>query len=148
MAEQFTWRRNFAPGPTPGQSLGSNIDGAAPVVRSHGGTAMRHLGVIALLFIPAYAMAGESSRLLERMPEAKRLDTLATVVRSVGDDCDTATKYFYKGEEPKSNQDFFAVRCGDGKDYLVAIENTGNMSSTVTECNVLKLVGVECWTPF
>jgi len=46
----------------------------------------RVLGVIALLFIPAYAMAGESSRLLERMPEAKRLDTLATVVRSVGDD--------------------------------------------------------------
>lgn len=94
-------------------------------------------------------MAGAASDTINALPEQRRADLFRQLLVSGGETCGAVTNVFFKGNNSSDNgAAYYAIRCDPGGDWMVTVQNGGNMATRVTSCAVIKLVGVECWTPF
>jgi hypothetical protein len=96
---------------------------------------------------PALGFAGQASKAIEALTEDRKAEIFKTLIISSGEKCEKVIRIFFKGENDSDDSAYYAVRCSGKTDWVVSIENSGGMSSRVTSCVTLKLVGVSCWNP-
>ncbi len=108
----------------------------------------RIAAVPALALATAFAQAGEVNDLISRQSASEQAATFRSIITSTGErTCRSVSRTFFMGTN-RNGGDYFAVRCDNGTDYLVMIENSDGMRSSVVPCARLKTFGAECWEPF
>ena len=100
-----------------------------------------------IAFIPE-AIGGSASDAIDGLNRQKQTDIFRKLINSADSQCDKVTKIFYKGDNTKDDSAYYAVRCHDGSDWMVSVQNGGKMGTRVTSCAMIKLVGLACWDPF
>ncbi|MEO8483109.1 MAG: hypothetical protein ABI634_12920 [Acidobacteriota bacterium] len=86
---------------------------------------------------------------LHDISNSARQDALAEVIRGTGEECKEATVVFFQGTETTSSQDFWNVRCRDGKDFTVRIVPGNLNDARVVECSTMRTVArTECFKTF
>ena len=109
---------------------------------------MKYLSVFTLLsglvLTPANAAFWESIQ-AKSLDEKKEL--FRSLIVSVSYTCPEVTEMLFKGEDD-DNAGYWAVKCSDGRDYMLTFDNAGISETIVTDCAVMKAIGVECWVTF
>jgi hypothetical protein len=82
-----------------------------------------------------------------RLSSAERNRLLLRFMTASGERCGRVTRTFYQGSTPE-RQALWNLRCTRSGDWTVMIEPDTNGSTTITECGVLRTVGVRCWQRF
>jgi hypothetical protein len=80
---------------------------------------------------------------LKLTPDFRAL-ALAQIVVGSGDRC-TGTTTFFMGMNPRDNDAYWSVRCTNGKSYQIRIKADDGGSTSVLDCDVLKLAKVSCF---
>jgi hypothetical protein len=80
--------------------------------------------------------------LLKQTDEA-RGEMLAGVLEGSGKPC-TPVKTFFQGID-KENQAYWNIRCDSMNEYAIGLPQDPAKSTRILECEMLKLVGSECW---
>jgi hypothetical protein len=96
---------------------------------------------------PTFGWAGKASEAIEALNEARKADIFKALVISSGEKCEKVIRVFFKGDNESDDSAYYAVRCSGKTDWVVSVKNSGGMSSRVTSCAFMKLVGVSCWNP-
>ena len=80
---------------------------------------------------------------LKLTPDFRAL-ALAQIVVGSGDMC-TGTTTFFMGMNLMDNDAYWSVRCTNGKSYQIRIKADDGGSTSVLDCDVLKLAKVSCF---
>lgn len=104
---------------------------------------------IALLCSAAVAGAGSNST-FERMKNLSLSDrnrVLGAIVNSANFPCRPSFSEF-KFQDKGDSSVFYLVTCEGGENYMVKIEaNSGGLTSVI-DCRIAKIVGVDCFQKF
>jgi len=93
------------------------------------------------------AMAGRASEMIEALSDARRREVLTELLAD--ESCGEVTEIFFKGNNASDNDAaYYAARCSNGSDYLISIQNSGNMATRISSCTSMSLLGINCWDPF
>jgi|GEM_PF-3726659 len=94
------------------------------------------------------ALAGRASEMINALSSNAQAGLFKHLIDAPDSECRLVSRVFFKGESPKDDSAYYAVRCEPSGDWMVAVKNTGNMPGRVVSCAVVKPLGVECWTPY
>jgi hypothetical protein len=93
------------------------------------------------------SFAGNASTAIEALTVQKKAELFKALIISAGESCSEVSRVVFKGENRSDDSAYYAVRCSIKSDWVVSIKNSGGMSSRVTSCATLKLLGLACWDP-
>lgn len=98
---------------------------------------------------PRYASSGnEAHDLLLDSPLSIQQQAFRASVQRAGNRCPRITSTpFFKGFD-RERTAYWAVRCSNGLDYLVAVHADESGSSRVLPCSVARALQIDCWTKF
>jgi hypothetical protein len=94
------------------------------------------------------AVTNPTNQRLMSLPEAKRNEVWTLMFRGSNERCGTVTKSFYQGSYEETGSAFWNIRCSNGPDYQVMIENDAEGSTKILECAIVKLLHGECFKTF
>jgi hypothetical protein len=94
------------------------------------------------------ASAGQAKDLIMAKTKSEQFEIMRAAVMSSGSSCPEVTRIFHKGTHQQEDTDYFAVRCSKSGDFLVQIENHGNMKSRTLPCELVASLGISCWDRF
>ena len=81
------------------------------------------------------------------LSEGGRNVGLAALLQKSGERCPEVTQTMHLGMN-KDREAYWNVRCNTAKSYMIAIAPNSTGSTTITDCDVLKVANVKCWEKF
>ena len=102
---------------------------------------------LAFLLTLSAAVAAHAGAAADRMGaeyEPVQLAALASVIRSAGHACPSASKLLYMSDMQSQKAGFWTVGCRGG-DFVVMISNLDDMKTLVLDCTIGKSIGATCW---
>jgi hypothetical protein len=106
-----------------------------------------HYTGISWIMMAVAAHAGAAADRMTGEYEPVQLAALASVIRSAGHECPSASKLLYMGDMEAQNAGFWTVQCPAG-DFVIMISNLDDMKTLVLDCTIGKSIGATCWEPF
>ena len=110
---------------------------------------MKHLVLIlASLAVASASAAGKDVlRALDSLSKAELHEILSKSVEGSGHACSSVTRSLIRGVNSYDDSLYISVACADGNELAIAIEAL-DKPVVVSDCKVLSLVNVDCWTTF
>lgn len=99
-----------------------------------------------LTILTAPVLAGSANSSLESKPPAERAALFTAAIGKSGFNCGRVTNYLFMGE--KRGADWFSLRCRNGQDYALRIQNIEDLPTRALPCKALQAAGAKCWIKF
>lgn len=103
-----------------------------------------HLLILVSLLGVGQAGATEIQERVKALPHAERAKQFRTVINSSGHPCPTVSwaKYMWRDREGMEN---YVATCTNGKSFIIGIKADRAGSTRVLDCDVARMVGVDCF---
>jgi hypothetical protein len=83
------------------------------------------------------AHANKAHKILTDKSNQERNEALTVLLIQSKEDCDVVVKNFFQGLEPEGGA-LWNATCGNGKSYVILIENDARGSTRIMDCALIK----------
>jgi len=81
--------------------------------------------------------ANKAHHILSDKTNQERNEALTVLLIQSKEDCDAVMRNFFQGFEPDGGA-FWNVACGNGRSYIILIENDARGSTRIMDCALIK----------
>ena len=97
--------------------------------------------------LAASPTSAQNYKILQSQSELELARILRSGINSAGYPCTDATTIQFNGSD-REDAGYWAVACSDGGNWMVQVENNDRGTISVTPCELLKVLKIECWEKF
>ncbi|MFQ5965807.1 MAG: hypothetical protein ACE5KZ_16160 [Candidatus Scalinduaceae bacterium] len=102
---------------------------------------------ILLVLLTNISYANEAHDRLVEMTTSERNKTFGKLLRDSGESCNSVTRSFFQGFD-KDNAAYWSVACSNDRSFSVQFKDDSEGSTRIVDCELLKMLGVNCFEKF